>query len=67
MSILITAAILNAIGLVLLLGVNVRRRHRRIRRTALGSWLAGKWSIATGGLLVLVGVATCVYELGSRA
>ncbi len=67
MGILVTAAILNAIGLVLLLGVSVRRRHRRFRRTALGAWLAGRWSIAIGGLLVFVGVATCAYEIASRA
>jgi hypothetical protein len=66
MGLLIIATILNAVGVLLLLGSDRLRTMRPIERSWLGGWFAGSWPIGLGGILVFIGVATAAYELANR-
>ena len=67
MDLLVAAAILNAMGLILLLSSDRLRKERHLEQTPIAAWLAGSWPIALGGILVFIGFATAAYELTNRA
>jgi hypothetical protein len=67
MGFLVVAAILNAVGLLLLLGSDRLRKERHLEQTPIAAWLAGSWPIGIGGILVFIGVATAAYEISNRA
>jgi hypothetical protein len=63
---LVIAAILNAAGLLLMLGNTCLSQTRLLRDTPPAGWLAGTVPIAVGGALFFVGVVVATVELIRR-
>ena len=59
----VIAAVLNAVGLLLMFGNSYLSKERHLRNRPLATWLSGTVPIAVGAVLIFIGVALAMMEL----